>query len=193
MPLLDSITEIRAGVTLRGRDATRPVPGGSLHFIRIGDVSPEGQIAPADIINISPTEPISPDLFLRAGDVLVAARGTRNTAAVYELDLPQAIAGAQFFILRPNERVLPSYLAWFLRSETVRQHFDSCRKGSYIQLIRRSDLAEIEVPLPSLEEQRRIVEVAALIEQERTLSERLCALRSSYHSQQLLNQATRSR
>lgn len=192
MPLLDSIAEIRAGVTLRGRDATRPVPGGSLHFIRIGDVSLEGQIAPADIIKITPTDDLGPDQLLRAGDVLVAARGTRNTAAVYELNLPAAIAGAQFFILRPNARVLPAYLAWFLRSEPARQHFDSRRKGSYIQLIRRSDLAEIEVPLPPRDVQHRIVEIAALIEQERVLSERLCTLRSSYHSQQLLNKATLS-
>lgn len=193
MPLLDTLTEIRAGVSLRGRDATRPVPGGSLHFIRIGDVSAEGQIAATDIIKISPAEDISPDLLLRPGDVLVAARGTRNTAAVYELALPQAIAGAQFFILRPNTSILPAYLAWFLRSEPVRQHFDSHRKGSYIQLIRRSDLTGIEVPLPPLEEQRQIVEIAALIEQERVLSERLCTLRSSYHSQQLLSKATGSR
>lgn len=193
MPLLDSITEIRTGVTLRSRDATRPVSGGSLDLIRIGDVSPEGRISPDDIIKIEPSDHVSQDQLLRPGDVLVAARGTRNTAAVYELALPKAIAGAQFFILRPTGRVLPAYLAWFLRSEPVRQHFDSRRKGSYIQLIRRSDLAEIEVPLPPLEEQRRIVEIAALIEQEHTLSARLCALRSTYHSQQLLQQATRSR
>ncbi len=193
MPFLSTITEIRTGMTLRGRDATRPVPGGSLHLIRIGNVSPEGRIASDGIIKIEPFDSISPDLLLQAGDVLVAARGTRNTAAVYNLALPQAIAGAQFFILRPAPGVLPAYLAWFLRSEPVRQHFDTRRNGSHIKLIQRSDLAEIEVPLPPLEVQQCITQVAALIEQERTISERLCALRSTYHSQQLLQQATRSR
>lgn len=193
MPLLDTITEIRAGVTLRGRDATRPVPGGSLHLVRIGDISREGQVVQEDIIQLESSESISPDQYLRSGDVLVAARGTRNTAAVYDMNLPTAIAGAQFFILRPSENVLPAYLAWFLRSEPIRQHFDSRRKGSYIQLIRRSDLAEIEVPLPPLEEQRRIIEIASLIDRERTLAERLCALRSTYHSRQLLQRVTRSR
>lgn len=189
MAKLDSIAEIRTGVTLRGRDATRPVPEGPIRLVRIGDISREGRIAPESIIRIHPAESIGPDQFLRPSDVLVAARGTRNTAAVYNLDLPGAVAGAQFFVLRPRGRVLPEFLTWYLRSDPVRQHFDNRRKGTYVQLIRRADIAEIEVPLPPKVQQRRIVALADLIEQEHGLSTRLAELRSRYRSQLLLQAA----
>jgi hypothetical protein len=189
MPKLDSIAEIRVGVTLRGRDATRPVLEGPLHLVRIGDISREGQIVPESIIRIHPAESIGPDLLLKQGDVLVAARGTRNTAAVYNLKLPGAIAGAQFFVLRPSGRVLPEFLAWYLRSDSVRRHFDNRRKGTYVQLIQRADLAEIEVPLPPMDMQRRIVALSGLIEQEHALSTRLAELRSRYRSQLILRKA----
>ncbi|MEI8341202.1 MAG: hypothetical protein WCH43_06655, partial [Verrucomicrobiota bacterium] len=111
MPQLDSIAEIRAGATLRGRDATRPDPHGTFHFIRIGDITPDGQIEEQNLPRIQPHDPINEDLLLRAGDVLVPARGTRTAAAVYRLDLPKAIVGGQFFIVRPNSLLLPEYAA----------------------------------------------------------------------------------
>ena len=130
MPLLSHLTEIRAGVTLRGRDATRPISDGAVHLIRIGDLRGDGQITGSSVVRISPRDSINPEQFLRRGDVLVAARGSRNTAAVYELDLQNAIAGSQFFILRPREAIDGRYLAWFLRSETMQRHFDSFLKAS---------------------------------------------------------------
>lgn len=189
MPALSTIAEIRAGVTLRGRDATRAVPDGPFHLIRIGDIEENGQIIGDGIARISPREPISPDQLLRPRDVLVAARGSRNTAAVYELDLPNPIAGSQFFILRPASAVDARYLAWFLRSNAVRRHFDTRRKGSYVQLIQVADLAEIEVPLPPLVQQRQFVELAELAETEHRLSVRLTELRARYFDHLLSGRA----
>lgn len=193
MPLLDSIAEIRAGVTLRGRDATRPTPEGALHFLRIGDISRDGRIARDRIIRINPAETISPDQLLRKGDVLVASRGGRNTAAAFQLDLPDAIAGAQFFVVQPRSIVLPEFLAWYLRSEPARKHFDNRRKGTYVQLIRRADLAEIDVPIPPVEVQRAVVAFSELAEQEHSLSSRLAELRSAFHSQLLLKKIRANR
>ena len=182
MPKLDSIAEIRAGATLRGRDATRPDPKGAYHFIRIGDITSDGRIKDKDLPLIQPRDPINEDLILRSGDVLVPARGTRTAAASYRLDLPKAIVGAQFFIVRPKATVLPEFLAWFLRSETACQHFAGRRKGSYVQLIQRHDVAELAIPIPPLEEQRKIVQLADLIEKQERLCKRIAELKA-----QLLN------
>lgn len=189
MPALSTIAEIRAGVTLRGRDATRAVAGGPFHLIRIGDIEENGHIIGGGVARISPREPISPDQLLRPRDVLVAARGSRNTAAVYEMDLQNPIAGSQFFILRPAPAVDARYLAWFLRTNTVRRHFDTRRKGSYVQLIQVADLAEIEVPLPPLPQQRQFVELADLAEAEHRLSGRLTELRARYFDHLLSRKA----
>lgn len=178
MHQIKSIAYIRMGVTLRGRDATRPVPSGSVHLVRIGDISQDGKWKNDEFIRIEPNEPINEDLFLRPGDVLFPNRGTRTTALAYRLDLPHTLAGAQFFVLRPDiGRVLPEYLAWFLRTEEAARYFEGRRKGTYIQIIQRSDLAEMEMPVPPLNVQQKIVEAANLAVEERILSKRLAILK----------------
>lgn len=178
MQQIKSLAHIRMGVTLRGRDATRPVLSGSVHLVRIGDISQDGRLKNDEFIRIEPNEPINEDLFLRSGEVLFPNRGTRTTALVYRLGVPRTLAGAQFFILRPDiERVLPEYLAWFLRTEEAARYFEGRRKGTYIQIIQRSDLAEMEMPVPPPDVQQKIVEAANLAVEERILSERLAILK----------------
>jgi restriction endonuclease S subunit len=166
------------GATLRGRDATRPAPTGPFRLVRISDISQDGTWLNTDFVRIEPRQPVSEQLVLRSGDVLFPNRGTRTTALAYRLDQPGTIAGAQFFILRPEpKRVLPEYLAWFLRTDTAARYFSARRKGSYVQIIERNDLADLRMPLPPLAVQRTIVAVAELAVQERDLSERLAIVR----------------
>jgi restriction endonuclease S subunit len=190
MKRLDSIAEIRMGVTLRGRDATRAVEAGSCRLVRISDVSQDGTWLNEAFARIEPAERIREELFLRSGDVLFPNRGTRTTAIVYRLGETRVIAGAQFFVLRPDiSRVLPEYLAWFLRTEDSARHFEGVRKGTYVQIVQRSDLADLAMPLPSLEVQQKIVEVAALAVEERLVAERLAALKARLLGGELLGVA----
>ena len=143
MPRLSSIADIRMGATLRGRDATRPDPKGAYQFVRIGDISQDGTLRSEDFLRIEPNEPVREELWLRPGDVLFPNRGTRTTALAFPLDQPRIIVGPQFFIVRPDdERVSAEYLAWFLRSAEAAAHFEARRKGTYVQIIQRGDLAE---------------------------------------------------
>ncbi len=190
MVQLKSIASIRMGVTLRGRDATRAVESGSCRLVRISDISQDGSWLNMDFARIEPDERIRDEQFLQAGDVLFPNRGNRTTAIVYRLSESRALAGAQFFMLRPDQTlVIPEYLAWYLRSEESARHFEAHRKGTYVQIIQRSDLAELELPLPSLEVQRKIVAAAALAIEERILSERLAAMKARLAAGELLGVA----
>jgi restriction endonuclease S subunit len=192
MPRLSSIAEILMGATFRGRDATRSDPKGSCRLVRIGDISQDGEFRSTDFIRFEPKEPMHNKFFLRSGDVLLPNRGTRTTALAYRLEEQRTIAGAQFYVLRVNpDRAYPEYVAWFLRTEDAVRHFESRRKGSYIQTIQRRDVAELEIPLPSLEMQRRIAEVAQLRVCERELSDRIARLKSLLLEEQLLRTAKR--
>lgn len=186
MQMLVAIADIRMGVTLRGRDATRAHAAGSCQLVRIGDISQDGTWLNEQFVCIEPSESVREDLFLRPGDVLFPNRGTRTTAIAWLLDLPHTLAGAQFFVLRPDtEKVLPEYLAWYLRTEEAARYFDGRRKGTYVPIIQRSDLAELELPLPPLAVQQKIVDVATLAVTERTLAERLANLKWKLTSGQL--------
>lgn len=178
------------GATLRGRDATRPDPKGSYSFVRIGDISQDGTLRGHDFNRIEPNEPVNEDLWLRRGDVLFPNRGERTTAIAFPVEHPQTIVGPQFFIVRPDQRVIaPEYLAWFLRSAESVAHFETRRKGTYVKIIQRKDLAELEIPLPPLATQRKIVEIAGLVLEERELTERLSQLKWRYVNEQLVHAA----
>lgn len=178
------------GVTLRGRDATRMVEFGSCRLVRISDVSQDGTWLNADFARIEPADRIRDEQFLHSGDVLFPNRGTRTTAITFRLDVDRVIAGAQFFVLRPQaERVLPEYLAWFLRTEESARHFEGRRKGTYVQIIERRDLEELDLPVPPLDVQQKIVEAAALAVEERVLGERLAALKARLVAGELLGAA----
>ena len=193
MHKLSAIADIRMGATLRGRDATRPVSAGSCFFIRIGDISQDGELLTKELIRIEPNEPVKEELFLRSGDVLFPNRGARTTALAFRLDLPRTLAGAQFFVLRPkSEVVLPEYLAWFLRTEEAARYFEGRRKGTYVQIIQRSDLADMEMPVPPLKVQQKVVEAANLALRERIIAERLASLKWKL-SKSLLLQAAGNR
>ena len=190
---LGRISDVRMGVTLRGRDATRSAPDGSCRMIRISDLSNDGKLIQKDLLCIAPQESINPALFLRPGDVILPNRGTRTAAHVFDLPMTNVLVGAQFYIIRPKPEVaMPEYVAWFLRGETTAQHLQTRRKGTLVQTLQRRDILELSLPLPPLSEQAAIVALDSLAVQEREISSRLSQLRFIYNQRRLL-QSTSTR
>lgn len=178
---LHEIADVRMGVTLRGRDATRSAPQGSCFMIRISDLSDDGHLINNHLHQFEPSGDIRPEHFLRPGDILLPNRGTRCTAYVYDLPLTNVLVGLQFYILRTDlKKAHPAYLAWFLRTEKAAAHFALRRKGTLVQTVQRRDVLELELPLPPLEKQHQIVAIDALAIQERQLSTQLAQLKAAY-------------
>jgi hypothetical protein len=181
------------GATLRGRDATRPDPNGSYLFIRIGDISDDGALLTHDLQRIEPNEPISARSCLLPGDILFPNRGTRSTALVFHGMDTRTIVGPQFAVIRPDHTlVFPDYLAWILRSAPTQENLNALKKGTHMPVIDRSALETLPIPLPPLIQQRQIVEIASLAQQERRLAEQLLQLRAQFTNEQLIRFAQTS-
>jgi len=115
--------------------------------------------------------------LLRSGDVLMVARGTRNHSAVFTSEVPNAIAGSQLYVIRPQNEVLPAYLAWYLNQPDARQHITSNLAGSYVRFVPRGALDTLPIVLPPLGVQRKITEIHELCLQEQELLEAICMKR----------------
>jgi len=101
------------------------------------------------------------------------------------------IVGAQFYVIRvQHTKILPSYLAWFLRTTKAATHFALRRKGTLVQNVQLKDVLELELPLPSIEKQQSIIELDALLMQERELAERLADLNQLLHQSLMLHSAS---
>lgn len=179
------------GVTLRGRDATRPDPAGSHRLIQISDIGDDGGFRTRDFVPISPRESFNDELLLRPGDLIFPNRGSRTTAAVFEATEYPTLVGSQFFLIRPfHMSILPSYLAWTLRTGKAASYFNSHRRGTNVLTFKKDDLDAFEFPVPPLAIQRTVVGIDQLHHRASALEERLASLRALHLEQTLLQKVT---
>lgn len=94
---------------------------------------------------------------LHDGDVLIARFGTSGTACVYHGGDAQCLNA---IIVEPDiETTIPEYLAIVVNSRSVRDQVNKRIVGSTQAILNTKVLSDIEISLPSLEEQRKVVEI----------------------------------
>jgi restriction endonuclease S subunit len=81
-------------------------------------------------------------------------------------------------IVRPDRRrVLPKYLAWAINQPDAQRRLGAEAQGTSLRMIPMAALENLDIAVPDLQTQRRIVELDALARQEGQLLRRLAALR----------------
>lgn len=103
------------------------------------------------------------------GDVLFVSRGIRNQALLVNRVPEKTIASATFYLLRAREGVDGAYFAWFLNQSSMQNRIGRARTGAGTPIVQRKALADIVIPLPSLEEQRKIAKLGAYMLREQRL------------------------
>ena len=130
---------------------------------------------------------------VRSGDVLFRSRGDRNIAIALDDKLVEpAVAVSPLMSLRPMHSVLfPEYLAWIMNQSVAQRHFDTAARGTSIRMVPKSCLDDLQIDVPDLETQRRIVMIDALAKKEATLMRHLVEKKSSLTNLQLAECARR--
>src|SRR5690606_667205 len=112
--------------------------------------------------------------LLEEGDVLFVGKGMRNFAWKYSADIGKAIASSIFFVIKPKPEFVDSgYLVTIFNSTKYQSFFQSLGAGSSIPSIRKNELEAVEIPLPSLEIQKKIATLNTLHQAELGLLGRL--------------------
>jgi uncharacterized protein YifN (PemK superfamily) len=119
-----------------------------------------------------------------SGDVLFRSRGDRNTAVVVGEGLAEpALVVLPLMILRPKpELVSGEYLAWAINQSQTQRFFDSVARGTKLRMVSRASLEQLDLNIPSIETQRKIVAIDALAERERALSALVAGMRKELTS-----------
>jgi len=163
---LEKLAEISSGYQTRKGVEERP--DGTHYLLQVRDFNKERAAVDMDgMMRISPPGR-DPDSHLQQGDVLFLAKGQKNFSwCVGRLpDLP-ILAASYFFVIRPRPGVLGEYLAWFLNQESARRHFARlATRGAHMPIVRRDVLESLELPVPDLGAQRKIIELADLAEEQ---------------------------
>jgi hypothetical protein len=106
---------------------------------------------------------LTPHHFLQAGDVLLRSRGATNPAMMLANPAPKTLSPKQFMRIRIHDQatLLPAYLAWFLNTTPAQlalaQYVPQGRRST----LRLATLRQLEVPLPAVEGQQRIIALDA--------------------------------
>lgn len=179
--LIKDITNIQTGLF------AKPASNGELVYLQSRHFDEYGQLQKVLIPDLK-AEGISEKHLLKEGDVLFAAKGTKNFAAVFENHNEPAVASTSFFILRIyNHKVLPQYLAWFLNNHTTQSVLKSQAIGTSIPSISKHVLENLEITIPDFETQYNILQIVKLRSREKALKQEIETLREKQIQQQINN------
>jgi len=121
-----------------------------------------------------------PEIYsVRKGDILFQARGVVHFAYCIEDDLKDTLAAGSFYILRTkNEDLLPQYLAWWLNQAKAQAWFQSQARGTGMSFISKSTLSRLQIRIPPISVQKKVVKIVTLARHEQFLLNRLASTRS---------------
>lgn len=179
--LIKNITHIQTGLF------AKPSGDGELVYLQSKHFDENGLLN-AVLHSDLKADGISDKHLLNDGDVLFAAKGTKNFASVFETHNKPAVASTSFFILRLKEKELsPKYLAWLLNSQAIQTLLKGQALGSSIPSISKQVLENLEIEVPSIKTQELILKITHLFEIEKVLKNKINLLREKQIQQQIIN------
>lgn len=165
----------------------KPLAKGEVVYLQAKHFDEQGNLSATLHPDLS-MEDFSQKHLLRAGDVLFAAKGTKNFAAVYEEHNLPAVASTSFFVIRLfHSKVLPEYLVWFLNNQSTQVSLKAQAMGTSIPSISKQVLENLEIPIPDIKTQMAIVEISKLRNKEKALKQKIEVLREKRILQQIIN------
>lgn len=180
MATLNEITQIQTGVFLK------PEISGDTLYLQIKDFDSRGELIVNPVPGILMDSRLERHL-LQSGDILFAAKGSKNFATVFSgLNFP-AVASSAFFVLRKNASYLPDYVAWYINHPVIQKKLKFEAKGSSIPSISIGAVQSLEVVLPDLNTQGLIVKIEKLRSKERKLKAELDQLKEDFLDQKIFS------
>ncbi len=129
--------------------------------------------------------------LLKHGDILFAAKGTKNFAAWYETKNKPAVASTSFFVIRLqknfDKKILPEFLVWFINHPVSQKFLKGNAIGTSMVSISKAVLGKLEISIPSIKTQKAILQITNLYKEEKKLKLQIESLREQQIQQQIIN------
>jgi len=101
--------------------------------------------------------------LLRKGDIIVARAGTVGVSVLVEEDFNDVIFGSYLIKVKLKPEANPKFIHYFFQSRPYWQHIQRAQ-GSTLKNINLPLLKSLKIPLPPLEEQKRITEILSSVD-----------------------------
>jgi hypothetical protein len=169
---LGDLADFRIGPPFRERIIHEP--GGMYGIVQGKDVGEDGKIHVDEMARLTRVPGKGNPEVLRAGEIVLQTRGRSYRAALVQpTEIPLVAAGSLCILTPRASRIDPEYLVLLLNLPTMQASLRQLATGSYILNLRRSAVEEVEVPLPSLANQRRLIELGRLVRKQAEVTQRV--------------------
>lgn len=169
---------------------TKPTETGEFNFLQLRNFSFETNnlITPIDsFVNLTDFQRFQ---ILKKGDILFVTKGNRLFAWCYDnTELRDSVASSLFLVLHPNTNfILPRYLElYFNLPNTIDYIAKNLVGGSVISTIRKEDILELDIFVPSIEKQEQLINISQSFHKQMELLDQLKAKKRTYYNL-LINQ-----
>ena len=170
--LLKDIADIRTGYSFRAK--LEPDSEGNILVVQLKELSDKNTIDISTAVKIN-MQNVSENYLLQKGDLVFRSRGMDSTAAIMDISADNIILSAPFqrIRLRDTLKIIPEYLLWYINSKDAQTYFSANKTGTSVSMISTAVLADLPVVIPSLEIQKKIIEINILSVKEIELQEKL--------------------
>ena len=170
------LSAIQLGYTARARFQEAPADG--MPILQLSDLNGVVLPPPERLLRVHLGGRL--DRYKAAkGDVLFRSRGTQNIAVAVDARFVEpVVAVLPLMILRPDPSILlPEYLAWAINQPAAQRQLGAGAQGTNLRMVQKAALERVEIDVPDLAAQQRIVAVANLATQEEILLHALATTR----------------
>lgn len=183
------LTNILNIATIQNGIYLKPEPFGEALYLQIKDFNTYGNLIEKTAARVQLPAKTNKHL-LQSGDVLVIAKGSRNTAYTYNGKLP-AFASSTFLVLRLStentDKILPEFLAWYINTPQMQASLCNVSRGTIISSLSVPALGNMQISVPPIFIQEKILKVNQLSGLEQSILNQLSKLKHQYTQQLLIN------
>ena len=170
--MLSQLVSLQGGYPFRA--GIQPRTGGSVLAVQMRDLQPDQPVDWDKAVRTELEGRREAD-WLRDGDVLVVAKGTRYFATCLSGVPDNTVSSPHMYVLRVKapDRLFPEFLAWQINQRPAQQYLAQAAVGTNQLSIRRAALESMALAVPSIEQQQKVLRIAALARAERATLEKL--------------------
>ena len=179
---LSDISHIRTGlVTARKKASTVEQKTFLYKSITLKSFNHNGRLSVENLDNFRAKEKIKSDYLTKKNDILVRLREP-NIAIYIDEDTTDLLISSLVAVIRvESAKVESRFLTYYLNSKIVKKALKAHITGTAINMIKTKELEDLRIKLPSLKEQKKIVEFLDLANKEIDLLEELKNQKEKYY------------
>lgn len=112
--------------------------------------------------------------LLQHNDVILAGKGHRTFSWAYNENMGPMVPSSLFYLLRaPRDLILGAYLAAVLNSERIQHKLSLIGAGASVTSIPKKELNQLEIQIPSFNDQENFLKIYSLLEKNILLTDKL--------------------